>query len=176
MMTFETIEKRRQAAGLTATAMCRRANIPTCTYFRARAGRVTPSEETLGRWARALRGGAPQSRRGMAAAALIRAVYRGYVATLAPRLGADAALVLSSDPRRSANFDPAWAAAARVRSLALYCAAIELDIPGARLAAAVGMTKQAISVAMRRVEDMRDDPAVDALLEECGRLISGRGE
>ena len=50
------------------------------------------------------------------------------------------------------------------------------DALTAGTAEAAGMTKQAVSECLKRVEDLRDDPAIDALVERVSRLISGRVE
>ncbi|MBV1706287.1 MAG: hypothetical protein KGQ37_03680 [Hyphomicrobiales bacterium] len=105
---------------------------------------------------------------------IIGAVFRGYAAHFAALAGLDAGAALASDPGRRANASPEWRAAALVRAQALYCTVTELNVNGARVARAIGMTRQAVSQALRRIEDMRDDAAFDAALDAAAALISGR--
>lgn len=177
-VSFLQIESARRGAGMTVHAMCRAAGIGVGHYYRAKSGKLQPTVKTLERWRRAI-AGAPRARRfeeGAGNKALLRSTYRGYVASLAAELGADAAAVLASDPAQRANSDPVWAQAARVRALAAYCVVVEFDLPAARVAAAIGVTRAAASNMLRRVEAFRDDPAVDEMVERIGRLVSGRGE
>jgi hypothetical protein len=146
------------------------AGIALTTYNRARRGRI-PRARTLKALENALRGKVRVRRPDRRDVPL---AYNGHVAELCRRLGADAEKVLESDPGQRANSDPAWAAAARIRALAVYCTAIEFDVPAAAVARAIGVTRAAASAMLRRVEDLRDDPEIDALVERAGMLISGR--
>ncbi len=177
-MNFVEIEAIRVEAGLSPYRMCQSAMVPTGTYFRFRAGSRKPRPATIDRWLSVLVGG-PNARQlsGQPVTdALVAGVYRGFLAAYAQAVGASPEAVLASDPRLRANGDPAWGEAARLRALAVYSTSIEFDLRGARLAAAIGLTRQAVSLILRRVEDMRDDPDIDALIERAGRMLSGRQE
>jgi len=176
--TFQDVEAARRRAGMTVNAMCHAAGVGAHLYYRARSGRTVPTPKTLERWRRALVGG-PAAKRLSGApvnSTLLRATYRGYVAALAPEMGTAAPEVLASDPGLRANSDPAWALAARVRALAVYCVVVEFDMPAARVAAAIGITRAAASAILKRVEDLRDEAGVDALVDRVGKLISGRAD
>lgn len=63
-------------------------------------------------------------------------------------------------------------AATRARQLAIYLAHVTLSWPLARVALAFGRDRTTAGVAVRAVEDLRDDPVVDgrlAALESCIR-------
>lgn len=183
MLTFDIIENLRVMNGLTIGEVCRRAGMTQPNqYYRYRAGTVRARPAKL-RLLKEVIEGRSWPRRPMPSKlpepmfrALIASTYRGFLAVLAREQGLDPEAVAASQPSLSKVSDPAWLAAARVRALAVYCTCVELDVPGRRVAQAAGMTKQAVSECLKRVEDLRDDPAIDALVERVSRLISGRVE
>lgn len=61
----------------------------------------------------------------------------------------------------------------RVPTLAIYLAAVEMQIENAELARALGCKRQNIHQLRRKVEGLRDDAAVDALLDTCAALMRG---
>lgn len=172
-MTFEEIDAQRRRIGVSVPELCRRAKVNYSTWWRATTGRKSPRPSTLVRLRRGLN--APASpRRPRDNATLILTTFRGYAAHFAILLGADPAIALASEPGKRSNASPAWRLAAEVRELAVYCTVVELDLRGAPVARAIGVTKAAVSQMLRRVEDDRSDPKVDAMVEAAGRLISGR--
>ena len=70
---------------------------------------------------------------------------------------------------------PAAIARARLRRIAVYLAAVELEVGNAEIARALGTTRQNVHQARNAVEDLRGRPAVDALLERCRKLLQGEG-
>lgn len=160
--------------------LCVLAGVHYSSVWRVRRGhgrRLYPG--TLARLRRAL-AGKPAQVRTPPPPVMIRTVYRGFMLAIAqeffPGLPADAAAIeaLAQDPALSANPNVKWAAAAKARSLAVYCTVIELNLPGAQVARAVGVTRQAVSVMLRRVEDLRDDPAIEALIGRAGEILIGK--
>lgn len=100
---------------------------------------------------------------------LLVVTYRGVLASLAHEARLDPAAVAAL-----ATFDDSGSrAVARLRHQAAYLLATRLDVPGATLASVVGASKQAIHKALRGVEDDRDDPAVDRLLDRVAAYIVG---
>lgn len=53
---------------------------------------------------------------------------------------------------------------ARARRLAIYIVTVELEIPNADLARALGCSRQNVKQARDKVEDWRGDAAIDALI------------
>lgn len=159
--------------GISEYELCRRAHVSRTTLWRIkRGGAKRLNAPTMARLNNILDGKLAPVR--AADASHVAVTYRGWVAHLAPKLGLDAAYVLKIRPAARANFNAQWVKAARVRELAVYCAVTELNISGAAMARAIGLTKQAVSCMLRRVEDSRDDPTVDAMIEDAAKLISGR--
>lgn len=155
--------------------LCRRAKIAYSTYFRASTSGKRPRSRTLKRWQDALNA-RTTTRPRPDEPVLILSTFRGWAAHFAGKLGVDPATALASDPGLRANSDPAWRKAAQVRELAAYCTVTELDLGAARVARAIGVTRAAVSLMLRRVEDQRDDPTVEEMVEAAARLISGRRE
>lgn len=62
-------------------------------------------------------------------------------------------------------------AATRARHIAIYLAHVTLEWPLARVAAAFGRDRTTASNAVRVVEDLRDDPGIDARLAELEACI-----
>ena len=175
-MTFPEIDAARRRAKLSARELCARAGVHCYVYYRARLGQTRPRASTLARLRTGLERGAPKLSKRNDADAVIRATFRGWCAYFAVRLGIDVAKTLGSDPKLRANASLEWRQAARARELSVYCTVTELDLPGARVARAIGVTRAAVSLMLRRVEDTRDDPAIEAMVEEAARLMSGREE
>lgn len=180
MTDFANIDAQRRAAGMTVAGLCRKARVPISTYWRIakrrnkqwRGATVEKFQVALASSTAAPPPGTPKARRDDGS--LILSLYRAYAALIAREIGADASSVLASDPSLRATSSPEWQAAARIRALAVYCVSIELSVPAARVAVAIGVTRQAASLMLRRVEDFRDDPEIDALVERVGKLVSGR--
>lgn len=166
---FRAIEAARREKRLCLDALARWAGVASSTYNRALRGICLPSSRTLDKLEAALAGGRPKL-----SAPDLHTIFRGYLVTAAHALGLDPEVVTASDPGRRATNDPVWARCAHARALAVYCMGMEHGLGPSALGRAAGVTKQAVSIMLKRVEDLRDDPAVDALVEKAGRLISGR--
>ncbi len=102
--------------------------------------------------------------------ALVRSVYRVHLAQLAERLGLDPGRCLASSPGVCGD----GRYSAMPRRLAVYMTVVGIDVRPARLAEALGVSRAAITKMLHRVEDMRDDPRIDRMLEEYERVM-GRG-
>jgi hypothetical protein len=101
--------------------------------------------------------------------AVIVSVHRLVMEAIARARGLDPAAVLATDFTVERGVNRAWVAASRVRAMATYVLVVELDVPRVALARAVGISRQAVHQALHRVEDLRDDPAIDSLIEQVAR-------
>lgn len=172
-LSTDALDQRRRSLGLSLNDLLAAAAVSMRTWYRLRAGHVTPQRRTLVKLSRALdrlSGAAPAP---PPAPGMIAAFYRAAALFIAGELGADPALALG-DEGQSCPQDPRWLKAARVRQLAFYLAHVELGVSLSALAAAVGTTKQRVHKAVGRVEDLRDDAALDGLLERTSAFLSGR--
>lgn len=99
--------------------------------------------------------------------------YRMAVAIAAGGLERDPAEVHGQDPARRATQDPAWMRAAEVRRLAVYLMNTGAGFRQTDTARAAGLTKQAVSLAVREIEERRSDAGFDALVERLTISIVG---
>jgi len=168
---FLEIDGLRARLGVTYHALCKAAGVPCSTWWRAKTGRVRWQSATEQKFRAALVQGVgkppPKIRMTEQRQQLVLGVFRGSLIALAHGLGLDP---------NEASARPGARAFWKARALALYCTAVEFDIRGADLARALGMSKQLVSWNLRQAEDMRDDPAIDGLVERTGRLIAARDE
>ncbi|MEW6256553.1 MAG: hypothetical protein AB1592_11400 [Pseudomonadota bacterium] len=170
--TVGTIEAARVVAGLTVKALCGAATVDVSTYWRILGGQSAPQRRTIVKLTRALdrlAGTVPPA----PPPAVVAATWRAAVLCLCHAIGAEPALALDASGHSSPE-DKAWMRAARARQLAFYLVHVELGVGFAELAAAVGSSKQRVHKAVRKVEDLRDDPEIDALIERTAAAITGR--
>lgn len=173
LSTVSAIDGLRVASGHTVRALCTAANVGTATYRRLISGECAPQPRTLIKLSRAL----DRLAAGEAASPppdLVCATWRAAVLFLSAELGADADRALAPDDGVSRPFDPAWMRAARARQLAFYLVHVELQVSLTALGEACGTTKQRVHKAARTVEDLRDDPAIDALLNRAAAAVTGK--
>ena len=83
----------------------------------------------------------------------VHACCRAALVIAAGQLKADARAVMFSGPARKATADAEWAKAARVRQLAYWISTGLLGFRGVDVAKAAGVTKQAVSAAIKELED-----------------------
>lgn len=103
-------------------------------------------------------------------ASSVAAQYRFALAYVQALGGSPASIVLDQEPGKRATADQTWLRAAHARRLALYIANQYLAIPQADLGRAARMTKSAVSIAIKELEDMRERPDVArtlAIIEEA---------
>jgi hypothetical protein len=101
------------------------------------------------------------------------ASYRMALALAAVTLGSDPGLAQVSDPQGRQVSSKAWREAAEARRLAQYLLNAVLGLPQAEVARISGVTKQAVSKAMREIEDAREDQAFDAKVAKLEQWILG---
>lgn len=160
-MTFDMIEVERKRLKIPVARLCHTAGIASRTYERIRGGNRSPRGDTLARLTAAL----GQMKRGeKARASANRTLFRLVLAQLAHNLGMDVAAVLAHDPQQKATADPKWMEISRLRDVACYMLNTMLGLPNAEVARAAGVTPPAITVAIRKVEDKREEhPELEAV-------------
>lgn len=163
--TLAEIERQRRALGISSEMLAARAGLSRSTYVRA-IGTASARPATVRRLEAAL-AALRSERRAVREpdTILIRAVYGGFVASIAVHMGVRPDDVHAQDPRLGATADPEWRRLAQVRQAAIYLTNTVVDVRQARLAHVLGLTTAAVCLGLRSVEDRRDDPDFDALLE-----------
>ena len=66
----------------------------------------------------------------------------------------------------------ASAASAHARHVAMYLAHVTLQLRPGQVAAGFGRDRTSVAYAVRRIEDRRDEPAFDALMDRLERLAT----
>lgn len=105
---------------------------------------------------------------------LVRAAYGATLTVVAAMHGLDVRAVraqLMLPGERPA--DRQWLAASRCRDLTLYLVNTGLSVPQHSLARVADLDPKAVTFALRRVEDRRDDPLVDQLIELAEQVLKG---
>jgi transcriptional regulator with XRE-family HTH domain len=132
-----------------------------------RAGRKNPGPRTIARLRHAIARLKQRCTEGPSADVV---AYRAVLAISAKALNLDAKEVLASDPHARKAACKGWRDACLARWLAQALLNSGLNIRQADVARASGVTRQAVSLAMREIENRRSEPAFDALvteLEDC---------
>ncbi|WP_407155194.1 hypothetical protein [Bradyrhizobium sp. STM 3557] len=164
--TVESIDRRRKAAGLSHGELCRLAGIEVNNWFALLRGAHRPSPKTLAKLEAAFGEAKPVKPRG-----IISGFHRLVVGLCADALGADRDAVLATDMSKQRPQNPQWLRAAQIQMMATYITAVELEVGNAELARALGQSRQAVQKARNRVEDLRDDAAIDAALVRVAGMV-----
>jgi hypothetical protein len=165
------IDRRRAERKVTHKMLCALAGVHEPNWYAMRRGEFVPKPATIERLERAVEG---QSRR----MASVNSVILAFVRVAETVVAAEAArreLIAALTFERERHAPPATIARARLRRVAIYLAAVELEVGNADLARALKTTRQNVHQARRAIEELRERPAVDALLEHCRALLKGEG-
>jgi transcriptional regulator with XRE-family HTH domain len=171
-MNFAEIDQKRSALGLPAYALCRRAGVAYSTYWRLKTGGGPARSLTLRRLSEALAGQTREPAR--IARPLIQQYFSTVHAICAQALGIDEAEAINVNPHGNKPRDKGWLSQMQARRLATYLVVTVGNVRSAELAREIGVSKQAVSKSLKAVEDLRDDPAFDSLLDKVADLMRGR--
>jgi transcriptional regulator with XRE-family HTH domain len=172
-VSIKRIEARRRKLKITIRELCTAAGVRVETYADARAGRYKTQASTLDKLSDAL-GRLAAGREEGEPITLCLAMIRLIVRQLAERTGWDAALMLSQDFSEERTQDPVWKQAARLRRCALYLLAEGLGLKKAALAAAIGVSRQAVQKTVAEIEAERErSPDFDALMQTMMDTLKG---
>lgn len=169
---ISSIETRRRKMKIPTNRLCAAANIGRQTYLDAVAGASRPRPATIARLNLALKRFSIGFFGGEAAELGPHAAYRASLVIASFVMRAEPRRVLNSDPAKRATLNPEWMAAARVRRVGYYIASQFLGFRASDLARAAGVTKQAISTALKELYDERDtDPALARVLAQLEEIF-----
>lgn len=166
--SVEKINQARKTAGLSHEEFCRRAKAGTRNWFRLVRGEQKPTPALLKRLNAAL--GDAQAARPRP---VVKAFHRLVMIEIARAQDFDVAVLLATDFSVQRPHVPDWLAASRIQSMALYITAVELEVGNAELARALGVSREAVRKARNKIEDLRDDAAIDALLNRVAQQVRG---
>jgi hypothetical protein len=172
MTDIQTIESGRIRLKISGAELCRLSGVSWRAYADARDGKAEPRKATLARLQRAIasaRSGKGQEARQLGPAAALKIL----IALVARERETDPAAALSSDPSLRATFSVEWSDHATTRRIAIYLANGAMGFRTSDIGRALGLTKQAVSLAVREIEDRRDESAdLDALLTQIERWLA----
>lgn len=146
------VDRRRSAAGLSNSELCRLAGVEFNNWRKLRRGGHAPSVGTLAKLNAAL--DAPRSTK---PPQVVAAFHRLVMQFLAMHLKFDTAILLATDFKVQRPSNPQWLQAARIRQMAVYITAVELQVSNADLGRALGDTRANIKFARDQVEERRED-------------------
>jgi hypothetical protein len=108
--------------------------------------------------------------------ALIAAFVRSAELVIANEIGNDRKLIAACAfaRQRKRGRKPKSVEPERIKRLAIYLTAVELQVENAELARAIGCSRQNVKQARDDIEELRDDGRIDALLDRCAALVTGK--
>lgn len=173
---LQRIEVMRQKVGVTREALERTAMIAGRHYTHLLAGRYSPRRGTVNALHLALdRLKKNRNADVSSQSVLINMAIRFAIALICEARGIDAAPIQNSNPAKRATQSPEWLEASLVRRDAWALVSNAFGVSGSDLARAAGVSKAAISLALGKVEDARDDKDFDREMERLERALTGGG-
>lgn len=170
--TFGAINKKRADNGISVQALVRAADLDWRTWRLARKAKGNKTKpDTLVRINAALDrmiAGGPVKQPKNLIAAMIEALELIIKSELAGDAGLIGALAHARHRKDGAPLD---VEPERIRRIAIYLAAVELEVQNADIARALGCRRQNIHQARDQVEELRNSKAVDAFLDRCANKV-----
>lgn len=166
---FNTLQRSINENGIALNELLLAAGVCKETWLLGKSGRCAPRDATLRKLNEAfdrLKINAPARRPPAAIAALVN----GCEEILRARMAGDVALIQACSPKPNARHVPAG----RLRWMAIYLIAVELEIGTGELRAAIGCSRENVRKARECVESLRDNDRVDALLTTTGDVLRGQ--
>jgi hypothetical protein len=166
------IDAKRRELKVPIARLCAQAEVSVQCYFDGRAGKKAMTPRTKGKLATALK--RFQLGFGSEASALAPSgAYRVSIILAAFYLKVDPRKVSEFDPGRRATMDPAWKDAANARRVAFWITTQMLGFRGADVGRAAGVTRAAVSAAVKELEIQRDhDAQLDQVLNQLEEVLS----
>lgn len=170
------IDRQRVKKNISVSELCAAAAVRERQFYRWIKGAADPKPSSLRALERALQAlGREQDLSERSRDAHV-STYRLLLSWMAVWENLDSAAVLDDDPQAQDKQSPFKAQASLCRQRALYLIVTEMDVPLVVAGGLAGVSKQAVSKALRVIEDSRDDPSIDALLDNAALLLIGGGE
>lgn len=176
----KALDRRRAALGVSRRALAAEAGMSERGVAYLARGERVGADATLARLKRALdrldagRGAAA----GVLAPEVVLAIFNGFLLSACTAFRVSADLARAIDPAtapRGATADEATRRAHRARAVALYLSNVQAGLTQSQLAKALGIDKAAVSRALNRLEDAREEEGFEALVQRAARLM-GEGE
>ncbi len=104
----------------------------------------------------------------------VELIYGGFLAQVSPFFKVTPDQVRAQNPRAATTADKTWSAIAHARQTAVYLTHAVGGIPQRTIARAIGLTEAAVCKAIQSIEDRRDDPALDRMIDQAAKAVAGR--
>ncbi|EKS26705.1 helix-turn-helix domain-containing protein [Afipia felis] len=163
------INKKREDLGIGHEKFAQKAGISFWTWRDLRRGAFRPTPATLKKLRAAL-GEVPEAKPPQ----VVKGFHRLVMIEIARTQQIDIETVLTTDFTVQRPHAPQWLASSRVRLMAIYITAVELEVGNADLARALGVSREAVRKARMKIEDLREaDHAVNDLLDRIAGQVRG---
>jgi len=171
---LKAIEERRRKASVPVCQLERLAALGVNYYRDLLAGRYRGSPAVMRRLERALDEWAGDGDKNeMVGAVVVNRPFLGLVSVLiCEARGLDAVGLSGQKPGRRASGDAVWLQAAQVRHEAWALINNAYGVRAAEITRAAGVSRAAVSLALKRVEDRREEEAYDQMLARLEKAVS----
>lgn len=146
------IDSIRRKRNFTHAELCRNAGVELNNWHKLLRGRHVPSEATLVKLKAGL--DAPRVSK---PSKVIAAFHRLVMRHLALQMAFDVDVLFATDFSVQRPSSPQWLRASRIRQMAIYITAVELEVSNADLGRALGDSRANIKFARDAIEDRRED-------------------
>lgn len=150
---IEVSERARIRRGMSHAEFCRFVGIELNNWHKLRRGAQRPSAATLAKLQAANDTPAAPTRPPQ----VVAAFHRLLMQMVAAQMGFDTTALLATDFSVQRPSNPQWLRAARIRQMAIYITAVELQVGNADLGRAIGDTRANILYARNAIEERRED-------------------
>lgn len=154
---MKKIEVVRVESKISIAKLCAEAKVHPNTYRELRRGACTPQDITLVKLTKAVQRIRASEAEYLEPPQVVVAFHRLLMHLLARQLSFDLDQLRATDFAVQRPFNPQWLAAARIRQMAIYIMAVEMEVSNADLGRALGLTRANIKYARDEVEQRRED-------------------
>lgn len=170
---LQRIERLRAKKNISVAELCAVAGVRDRQWYRWMKGITDPKPSSLRALDKALQSLTKEQELDERSRNAHQSVYHLLLSWMAACANLDIIAVLKDDPQAQDKQSPFKAKASQCRQRALYLIVTEMDVPLVVAAGLAGISKQAVSKALRSIEDSRDDPSIDELLTHAAVLLCG---
>lgn len=172
---IKVLEELRKKSSITIASLCATAGVSVDTYHRLRRHPDQARSLTIDRLADALKKLRSGNRLDPADRVVtVELIYGGFLAQVAPFFKVTPEQVRAQNPRAATTADKAWSTVAHARQTAVYLTHVFGGVPQRAIARAIGLTEAAVCKAIQSIEDRRDDPKLDRMIDQAAKAVAGR--
>lgn len=172
---IKVLEELRKKNSVTIASLCAAAGVSVDTYHRLQRRPDQARSVTIDRLADALKKLRTGNRLDHADRVVsVELIYGGFLAQVAPFFKVTTDQVRAQNPRAATTADKTWSTVAHARQTAIYLTHAVGGVPQRAIARAIGLTEAAVCKAIQSIEDRRDDPKLDRMIDQAAKAVAGR--